>query len=117
MTDPNIRHRRQLAFFCAPPDNVSAALSTFQCAALTIIGREIMATDSCRLTISEIAERAFVSPSSVRGAVKVAKAHGLIEVADDGAITTRCDEWLSRMMDCEDAVAELEADNADRRED
>ena len=51
--------------------------------------------------------------ASVRGAVKIAKAHGLVE----GAITTRCDEWLSRTMDCNDAVAELEADNDDPRED
>jgi len=108
-TNPIIAGRRALAFFCAIPDDVSGLMATAPRAALTIVGREIMATGHCKLTASEIAERAFVTPSTARAALKLAKDCGLIGVDADGALTTRRFDWIARMHDREEAVAEFEA--------
>lgn len=101
-----IERRRRLASSGPLPPALASRFTTGELAVLRIVGDENTARGACRACIDAIAARAGVSRTTVKNAIRQARALGMVEVRErpqDGAknlpnvVTVVDREWLAWM--------------------
>ncbi len=75
------RRRRWVASGCLPPV-IAAQFTTAEVAALAVISAETRKKGDCRLTIKEIADVAGVSPTTVKNALRAARALNILLIEE-----------------------------------
>jgi hypothetical protein len=80
--DKSIRRRRAIAMSGAIPAKLAASFTLSETAALSVIAREVQRQGRCELPIDAIAAQAGVCRSVVQGALRQARALGLVHVLE-----------------------------------
>src|SRR3954468_22543143 len=92
------RRRRWAASGCLPPA-LAARFTLAEQSALAVIAAENRKRGDCRLTIGELADVAGVSPTSVKNALRAARALGLISVEERRLTAFRNAPNIVRIVD------------------
>ena len=81
-TDASMERRRSWAFSGRLPQRIAARFTLAETAVLAVIAMQVVKHAACTLTIPHIAALAGVSETTVRNAVREAKAMGLVTVEE-----------------------------------
>lgn len=97
----SVRRRRQLASSGAVPGTIATHFTTSELAVLTVIARQCQSRKACTWFMDRIAAVAGVSRTTVRNALRQARALGLIDVTERRRTAWRNDSNVIRIISAE----------------
>lgn len=96
-TDASLARRRQWAASGRLPPALASQFTQAEAAVLSVIATEVVHQEDCRLAVGHVAALAGVSETTVRNAVREAKASGLITVEERRLSMWRSDTNVIRI--------------------